>query len=223
MGIIMNNVITILIDAAPLLLKGAAMTLKLWLVTLVLSIIWGALFGIARCNRLRVRWLSGCLDAITFVLRGVPFYVQLLIAYFVVPDLLGINPPVFVIAAISLGLCSAAYASQIVRSGINAIPAGQWEACSMLGYTTKQTLWYVILPQMVRNILPALAGEADQLLKTTAIMSALGVLELTGAGRNIIARDMNPVTIYLAIAAIYLLMSSVLNYAAAQIEKRVSL
>ena len=160
------------------------------------------------------------LDAITFVLRGVPFYVQLLIAYFVLPDLLGVNLSPFVTAVSSLGLCSAAFVSQMVRSGINSIPSGQWEAAAVLGYTTVQTLRYIILPQMVRNVLPAITGELDQLLKSTSIIATIGVLELTRLGMNIVAREVAPVSIYLTVAVMYLAISSGLNGVSSRIERR---
>jgi ABC-type amino acid transport system permease subunit len=154
--------------------------------------------------------VSSVLDGITFILRGVPFYVQLLIAYFVLPNIVGINVSAFSAALLSLGLCSASYVSQIVRGGINAIPFGQWEAAKVLGCSTTDTVRYIVIPQMLKIVLPALIGECDQLLKSTSIVSAIGVLELTGAGRNIIAQEMNPLTIYTVLAIIYLIISALL-------------
>ena len=131
-----------------------------------------------------------------------------------------IDLPVFAIAAISLGFCSASYASQIVRGAINAVPAGQWEAAQVLGFSRWQTVRFIILPQIVPSILPALVGELDQVLKSTSIFAAIGVLELTRAGMNIIARQMNPIPIYLSIAVIYLAISSLLNLIGYYFERR---
>ena len=147
-------------------------------------------------------------DVITFVLRGIPFYVQLLLAYFVIPSVLNIDIPAYVAAAGALGLCSAAYISQIVRGGIDALNPCQWEAAKMLGYSTTQTLRFIIIPQAVKNIFPALTGELDQQLKSTAVFSTIGILELTGAGKNIISQEMNPIAMYTAIALLYLCLSS---------------
>lgn len=215
----MKNTLTFVIDSMPLLLQGALMTLKLWLASGVISLSLGTIFGVLRCQKLRFPGLSFVFDGITFVLRGIPFYVQLLIAYFVLPELLGISLSPFIAATGSLGLCSAAFVSQMVRSGINSIPNGQWEAASALGYTTLQALRYIILPQMVRNVLPAITGELDQLLKSTAIISSIGVLELTRSGMNIVAREINPVTTYLVIAGMYLVISSALNATSSKIER----
>jgi polar amino acid transport system permease protein len=203
-----------------LLLKGAATTLQLWILALSISLGVGILLGILRSKRARVGFASTIIDAITFVLRGVPFYVQLLIVYFVIPELLGISISATSAAVLSLGFCSAAYASQIIKGGMNAINAGQWEAGYVLGYSTWQTVRYIILPQVIRIVIPALVGEADQLLKSTAIISSLGILELTGVARNIIAREMNPLTMYMAIACIYLCISSVLNVCGNLLERR---
>lgn len=216
----MNTIQPLLVSSALLLMQGLMMTMKLWLTATVLSLCLGTLLGILRCQQLRSTGIATLLDGCTFVVRGVPIYVQLLITYFVLPDLLGINLPIFFAATLTLGLCSAAYVSQIVRSGINAIPIGQWEAAYVLGYSTAQTVRWIILPQMVRNILPALIGEFDQLLKSTSIVSSIGLLELTRVGMNIVAREMNPLTIYLAIALLYLMLSSALNALGAFLERK---
>lgn len=216
------NSLDLIIDSIPLLAKAAVTTIQLWLTSAIISLIVGLLFGILRSKNVRIYGLSISFDFVTFILRGVPFYVQLLLAYFVVPDLLGINPSAFVCAVVSLGLCSASYVSQIVRAGIDAISPGQWEAAFILGYSKIQTLRYVILPQVLRNVLPSINGELDQLLKSTSILSSIGVLELTRAALNIISIQMQPIPVYLTVAALYLVMSSVLNFVTSQLEWRLS-
>lgn len=216
----MNKSYALLVSSAPLLAQGLLMTIKLFVVATLLSLCLGTILGVARCRQLRCAAIAQLLDGGTFILRGVPLYVQLLISYFVLPDLLGINLPLFAAATITLGLCSASYVSQIVRSGINSIAPGQWEASFVLGYTTLQTVWWIILPQTIRAILPALIGEFDQLLKSTSIISSLGILELTRVGMNIVAREMNPLMIYGSIAMLYLTLSSLLNGIGALLERK---
>lgn len=213
---------TILYQSAPLLVQGLLMTIQIWVGTLLISLSLGLLWGIARCRRLRIIGLSQLLDGIVFVLRGVPFYVQLLIAYYVIPDLFGFNLSPVSAGIGSLGLCSAAYVSQIVRGGINAIPSEQWEAAFVLGLNRIQTLWYIILPQVMRIIVPMLAGECDQLLKSTSIISTIGVIELTRAGMNIVAREMQVVPVYIAIALLYLMLFTLFNAATSFFERRLS-
>lgn len=207
----------------PLLLQGVQTTVFLWLAAGMISLLFGAAFGILRCHRMRIPVLSLALDAITFILRGIPFYVQLLLAYFVLPNLLKINLSPILAGVLALGFCSAAYTSQMVRAGINSLMDEQWESALVLGLKKTQTLQHVIMPQMVRAILPTLGGELDMLLKSTSIISAIGVLELTRAGMNIIASEMQVVSIYMVIALMYLAISSLLNVGLRMIERKYAL
>lgn len=210
--------LSLIADYTPQLCMGALTTLYTWLLSAVLGVSLGCMIGIACCNRLRLPIISPMLDYLTFILRGIPFYVQLLITYFVLPDVLGINLSPFTAGTLSLGLCSSAYSSQIIRGGINAISKGQWEAAFVLGYSPLQTMRFIIIPQILYIITPALGGELDQLLKTTSILSAIGFLELTRVGMNIIAREMAPITVYLTIAAIYLSLSTLISLVTKKIE-----
>jgi polar amino acid transport system permease protein len=127
------------------------------------------------------------------------------------PTMLGINIPGFLAANLALAFCSSGYTAEIVRAGINTIPAGQWEACLTLGYSLSAALRGIILPQTIRNILPALFGEFEQLLKSTSLLATIGITELTRTGMNIISRELNPLPVYLTVAGIYLLISAVLQ------------
>lgn len=203
-----------------LLLKGALLSLQVFAIAAPLSLILGSIMGSLTCRRLRNRFIAPALEVITFVLRAVPFYVQLLIAYFVLPDLLGIELEAFTAAIISLSLCSSGYTAQIVRGGLNAVPGEQWEAAYTLRYSITSTLRYIIFPQALRGILPALTGELDSLLKSTAILASIGLLELTRMGMNIVSREMNPLPVYLAVAGIYVCISAAINLSSKKLEKR---
>lgn len=205
---------------SPLLLEGMLTTIKVWACTALISMVIGTIWGILRCRRLRVPILSQILDTLTFVLRGVPFYVQLLIVYFVLPDLININLSPTLAGIISLGLCSAAYTSQLIRGGINSIADEQWEAAWVLGIPKIETLSNIIMPQTIRTILPMLCSELDMLLKSTSIISAIGVLELTRVGMNIIASEMQVVSVYIIIALMYLSVSSLLNLGFSMCERK---
>jgi His/Glu/Gln/Arg/opine family amino acid ABC transporter permease subunit len=207
----LNTTFQPIIQAAPLLGRGLISTLQFWFISLLLSFSFGTIWGILRCKQVRIPYLSPAIEVITFVLRGIPFYVQLLLAYFVVPALLDIDISAQAAGIGTLACCSAAYVSQIICAGIDALDPYQWEAAYVLGYSTPQTLRYIIMPQVLKNMLPALAGEFDQLLKTTAVLSTIGILELTGVGKNIIAQEMNPISMYSTIAVLYLCLSSLLT------------
>lgn len=204
----------------PLLLKGLSLSLKIFVLTSLLSLSLGLIMGSLTCKRLRLRGISLAIEGLAFVLRAVPVYVQLLIAYFVLPDLLGIELEAFTAAIIALSLCSAGYTAQIVRGGLNAIPKEQWEAAYTLGYSVMESLRYIIFPQVLRTVLPALTGECDALLKSTAILASIGLLELTRMGMNIVSREMDPLPIYLAVAAFYIGISAAINIMSKNLEKR---
>jgi len=214
----MNSMV--LIESVPLLMQGMLMTLKLWIGAAAVALSCGIIWGILRTDRIRIVCISPMLDAITFILRGIPFYVQLLIAYYVLPDLFQVSISPEMAGIISLGLCSAAYVSQMVRAAVNAIAGEQWEAAWVLGFSMIQTVWYVIMPQVLRIVIPMIAGELDQLLKSTSIIATIGVVELTRAGMNIVAREMQVVPVYLTVACAYLLISSVLHGISVIVERR---
>lgn len=204
----------------PLLLQGVVMTLHILVYSALLSAGLGFVFGIASCNQLRIPFLSPCVESITFVVRAIPFFVQLLLVYFVLPELCGFSLEPFPASIIALGLCSSGYVAQIVRGGLNAIPATQWEGAFVLGLSRLQSLRHIILPQVGRTVLPMLNNELDALLKSTSIVSSIGMLELTRMGMNIVSREMQPLPIYMTIAFFYVCMSLILNVMARLIERR---
>lgn len=206
----------------PLLLKGAWMTLQVLFFSAMISFVLGLIFGFLTCNRVRIPGLSFLIEGVTFVLRAVPCVVQILIVYFVLPDILGCQLEPFTASIIALGVCSSGYVMQIIRSGINSIASSQWEAAFSLGYSSLQSFLYIILPQVWRNILPACSNEIESLLKSTAIVSSIGMLELTRMGMNLVSREMQPVPIYLLVAFFYLCMSAVFTFLTRSLERRIA-
>ncbi len=203
-----------------LFLKGAGISLASWIFAGSFSLLIGTILGILSCQKLTSKPTFVLIKFYTFITKGIPAYVQILIAYFVVPSLLHINISGFFAASIALALCSSGYVTEIVRSGINAIPNGQWDACFVLGYPLRQTLTRIIIPQTMRLSLSALFGELEQLLKSTSLLATIGVTELTRVGMNIISRELNPLPVYCTIAVIYLIFSAIINCINFYIEKR---
>ncbi|MCK4499773.1 amino acid ABC transporter permease, partial [Candidatus Babeliales bacterium] len=199
-------------------LWGFLATVRLWAIACVISLAIGVVWGALTCSRLRIPVVSRLIEIIILGFQGVPFFVQMLISYFVIPDLLGINPSAFVTGVVNLGLCSGAYMAEIVRSGIGAVPAGQWETCKVLGYSNARAFIYVIAPQALFRMMPAMVNEFNAILKSTSMLSAIGVAEMTLAGKNVIARSFNPGIVYLALAVIYLCMTPVLSSTSRIIE-----
>ncbi|MFC2049323.1 amino acid ABC transporter permease, partial [Chlamydiota bacterium] len=134
-----------------------------------------------------------------------------LIIYYALPELLGITLSPFSAGVIALGINSTAYISEIVRAGIDAIADGQWEAAFVLGLNRWKTLKGIILPQMFRISLPGLTNELTALIKETSILMVIGVAELTKVSKDIVARELDPMTIYLAAAALYLVMTGTVS------------
>ena|ERR1700722_5770612 len=216
----MNNSIQILIMNAPLLAQGLFMTIKLLLGASCISFTVGTLLGTLSSQRLNLSVARACIAIYVFITRGIPVYVQVLIGYFVIPDLLGISLSPFIAAICALGICSSGYVTEIVRGGINSIALGQWDAAYTLGYSQIQTIRYIILPQMLANALPSLSNEIEALLKSTAILSVIGLAELTKMASNIVARYMIPVPVYITIAGLYLVLSALLKIITRAIEQR---
>jgi His/Glu/Gln/Arg/opine family amino acid ABC transporter permease subunit len=207
-------------QSLPLFSRGLLMTLMLWLTAGALSFMLGTILGVISFTKYRTTFLSSTIRAYVFLLRGIPVYIQVLMFYFALPQLIGLNMPAFLAAALALGICSSAYVTEIVRSGLQAIPIIQWEAAYVLGYTKWQTLRFIILPQLARIITPPLANESDGLLKSTAILSSIGLLELTRVANNVVSRHMNPEIVYPTVAVFYLILSTTILVISRSLERR---
>lgn len=203
-----------------LLLKGTATTAAAWLLSALLSVAVGMFLGTISCKHLQYRYLQRFVRVYTFMAKGVPAYVQILIAYFVIPVALGFKISGFWAATFALSFCSSGYVTEIIRAGINNVAIGQWEAAFVLGYPLMSTLRLIIFPQVLKSALLPLIGELEQLLKSTSLLATIGVIELTRSGMNIISRELNPIPVYLIIAAIYLVFSAVLQGFAWYLEQR---
>ncbi len=209
-----------LLPYAMLFVKGTSITVAAWIVTACISLTVGVLFGVLSCNRFYRAEFAVPIRIYTFVAKGIPAYVQILIVYFVFPATFGISLSGFTAACSALAFCSGGYVTEIMRAGINAIPQGQWDACFVLGYSNYKTLRHVVFPQVIRFIAPALFGECEQLLKSTSLFATIGVTELTRTGMNIISRELNPFPVYMAIAFIYLFFSALLQGFLITLERR---
>jgi arginine/lysine/histidine transport system permease protein len=213
----------LLFRCLPLLWQGMQMTILLLGFSASLSFTFGLILGVFSCNRLRLPIISQAIEAVTFIYRAVPFYVQLLLIYFCLPDLVGWNLQPFEAAALSLGMCSSGYVAHIVRSGINTIPSVQWEAAFSLGYGKWKSLKGIIFPQMFPNVLPSFTNELESLLKSSAIASSIGLLEITRAGMNLVSRELEPVPIYLLVALWYVCLSAIFNIFMRTLERKMRL
>ena len=216
----MTNYLNFILEWGPLFLKGAFMTLKIAFFSVSISISIGTIFGLLTSHRLKIPFISKLIDFIAFTFRAIPFYVQLLIVYFVLPDLLGLSLSAFTASCLALGLCSSGFSTQIIRGGINSVATSQWESAYTLGYTPIQAFKYLIFPQVLNKILPMLNNELENLIKSTSITASIGLLELTRVGMNLMSTKLQPLEVYLTLALFYLIFSSIINFCFRFFERR---
>lgn len=189
------------------LLKGLGNTLIITVFAALIGIVLGFLIAIVRTNHDRnggLVLLNGLCKIYLAIVRGTPVMIQLLIIYYVIFK--SINTGKLFVAIVAFGLNSAAYVAEIVRSGIMAVDIGQFEAGRSLGLNYKQTMISIILPQAVKNILPALCNEFISLLKETSISGYIGLMDLTKGGDIIRSVTYEAFMPLIAVAAIYLIM-----------------
>ena len=154
------------------------------------------------------------------VIRGTPVLLQLMIIYYVIFKSVEING--VIVGVIAFGLNSAAYVAEIIKAGINSINKGQLEASRALGFNYSQSMKYVIMPQAIRNILPALGNEFITLLKETSVASYIGIIELTKASDIIASRTYDYFVPLILIALIYLVMTLGLSKLVKLMERKLS-
>ena len=168
-------------------------------------------------------YFQWCINALAnvylTVIRGTPVVVQLLISYFIIfsSSRNGIG-----IAIFAFGLNSGAYVAEIMRGGINAVDIGQTEAGRSLGLSSVTTMKSIVLPQAIKNVLPAIGNEFISLLKETSVIGFLGVIDLTKAAERVISRTMDVYFPYLSIALVYLAVVYGLNYLFKLLERRLA-
>lgn len=204
-------------EALPFIAKGAFATVQVSVASFVLALLIAYAVGIARASRVP-GWLDWLLRGYLEVFRGTPLLVQLFLIYYGLPQI-GIVLSSWTAAILGLGLNSGAYMSEIVRASILSVDKGQIEAADALGYGRWQTLWHIVLPQALRVSIPPLTNSLASLLKESSLVSILAITELTRTGNIIYSRTMAPFEIYLTIALIYLLMTSVVTVFSRWLEK----
>lgn len=187
----------------------------------ILTIVVSWICGIAAALSQRSKFKAVRAAAALYIwfIRGTPTLIQIFIIYFGFPQL-GIHLSPFVAGVLALGVNSGAYVAEIVRGGLTAIPRGQAESALALGFSPSSTMRTIILPQVFRIILPAITNEAISTLKNTSLLSTITVVELTLYAQTLIAATFKPFEFYIAIAVIYLVLTTVLTLFASWLERR---
>lgn len=203
-------------DRYMLLLNGIGVTIKVSLLAVALGILIGLL--IALCNLSHRRLLRGIGKVYTDVIRGTPSVTQLMIIYFVI--FATVQWEKWVIAAIAFGINSGAYVSEIIRAGILSIDKGQTEAGRSLGLNGRQTMLSIVIPQAVKNIFPALCNEFIVLIKETAIVGYVGLVDIQKAGDFIKSATFEAFMPLIGTAVIYFVIIKLLTLGLGVIERR---
>jgi polar amino acid transport system permease protein len=188
----------------PQFLTGAAITLGVSALGFLVGTLIG--FGLLACGRSRwrvVRWIGALY---TSFIRGTPLIVQIFVVYYVLPGLVGIDLPPLLAGVLALSFNSAAFVAEILRAGLTRIPAGQYEAAKALGLKPVVTWFKIILPQLMRSIIPPMVNEFTMLVKASSILSVIAVVELTRTAQNIMNVTYRPVEAFCVAAVLYFIV-----------------
>ena len=203
-----------IMGTALLMMEGAQITLEIFCVTLLLSLPLGLLVALCRISKLRP--LRLLMEFYIWLMRGTPLMLQLLFVYFALP-MVGIRLPDIAAALLAFTLNYAAYFAEIFRAGIQSIGRGQYEAAKSLGMTYTQTMRRIIVPQMIRHVLPPVSNETINLVKDTSLIYILAMNDLLRVARTIVQREFDMTPFFVA-AVFYLAMTFVLTWGFKKLE-----
>lgn len=208
----------LIVESLPLLLSGAWITIEITGMSVGAGFLIGMIVSLVRMSSITpLKWIA---KLYVDIIRGTPLLVQIFIIYFALPRVIGhpINPYVAAVAACSIN--SGAYVSEIFRAGLQSVDKGQMEAGRSLGLSWAQTMRFIIMPQAIKNIIPALGNEFIAMLKDSSLVSVIGFEELTRRGQLIIAKTYGSFEIWSAVAMIYLIMTFTISQLVGYFERR---
>jgi len=196
--------------------RGLGFTLLISFAAVVLGLFIGILAAFGKLSKIKpVKWLA---SSYVDIIRGTPTMVQLLIIYFVIFAKVDLAP--WIVGSLGFAINSGAYIAEIVRGGILSVDKGQTEAGRSLGLTQAQTMCYIVMPQAMKNILPALANEFIVLIKETAVIGMISNIDLLGAAKKVQGRTYDYLYPLLSTAVIYYAVIKILSVLLARVEER---
>ena len=209
---------TMIVELMPQLVQGFGTTLKIFILTLIMSIPLGLIIALGRISKLGfIRWITGIY---VLIMRGTPLMLQIIFIFFGLP-LLDIGISRFPAAILALVLNYGAYFAEIFRSGIQSIDKGQYEGACVLGLSNKHIFFRIILPQAFKRILPPVSNEIITLVKDTALIYVVGLDELLKVGTIALNRTASLFPLVM-VGAIYLLFIGLLTKILSNVEKKFS-
>ena len=202
-----------------LMLDGTKVSLEVFFLTLLFSLPLGLIVAFGRMSRHVV--INAPVKFFMLIIRGTPLILQLIFVYFAPYYLFGASYDRFVAVIIAFSINYAAYFAEIYRGGIESIPKGQYEASKVLGFTKAQTFFKIILPQVIKRILPASGNEVITLVKDTALAQTIGVAELFRVAQNAASRQFSTMPIFVA-GVFYFVMNWLVSWFFTRCEKKLS-
>ncbi len=206
------------LDILRFMSDGIVVTFKLTLICMGLSFIVGLFTGIGRISQ--NKFINLLASIYVEVIRGIPLLVQLFYIYYAVGSFVKVSP--FISAVIALTICYGAYMGEVFRAGIESIDKGQIEAALSLGFNKRQTMFYVVLPQAMRTILPPVGNEFIALLKDTSLVSIIAVADLFRRAREYATATFNYFETFTMVALVYLLITLILSKFVGYMEKKLT-
>ena len=201
------------------MLQGTLMTLRIFFSTLVFALPLGLLVSLGRMSKIKI--INWPVRLFILIMRGTPLMLQLLFVFYGLKPLFGIQLDRVIAAQVAFALNYAAYFAEIYRGGIDSIPDGQYEAAKVLGFNKKQTFFRIILPQVVKRIIPPMGNEFITLVKDTSLAQVIAVVELLKVTNNWVSSAVSMVPFVIA-AVFYLVMNGVVTRCFTIAEKRLS-
>lgn len=203
-------------DIFMVVIKGAPVTFQVTVLAILGAIVIGTLTGLGSVSK--KRWVNMVSGVYVELIRGIPLLVQLIFIYYAMGRFFRIQG--MVAAVVALAICFGAYMGEIVRAGIQAIPRGQMEAAIAVGLSRGQAFRYVILPQTVKVILPAVGNEFISMLKDSSLVSAIALSDILRKGREYISRTFLSLETMLVVALVYLIITLILSRLVGMLEER---
>ena len=207
-----------IIQILPSMIEGLGVSAEIFALTLVLSLPLGMLLALVRISKIGI--FRKIAASYIYLMRGTPLMLQILVIYYGLPLIPGMEVQLgdFSSAIIAFVANYAAYFAEIFRGGIQSINRGQYEGAKVLGFTYKQTMWHIILPQVVKRVIPPLGNEVITLLKDTSLVYVLAMNDLMRVTRALVQRDVDT-TPFIVAAVFYLVCTFVLTKILDRIEK----
>ena len=201
----------------PNMFAGLGISAQIFLITIILALPIGILLALVRISKVGIfRKLAAMY---IYVMRGTPLMLQIMFIYYGLPLMLNVQISDFPAAILAFVANYAAYFAEIFRGGIQSIPKGQYEGAKVLGFTYKQTMWHIVLPQVVKRVIPPLGNETITLLKDTSLVYILAMNDLMRVTRAFVQRDFDTMP-FLVAAIFYLVCTAILTKILAYVEKK---